>query len=166
MSCLIATVATQILFAQTTAKVTKLSPLKTISSVGKFRASKTYASYELRKSKGWKLRTGEYNQQYKSRFSNAVVEIQSLGNRITGMDVIFYKRPKLRSVEKGFIFALIQLASGNKKLGAETKQQIVSNIESDVMSLNDNDEILFDDLVIKAGNTGGHTVVIKPSDNL
>ncbi|MEO8043004.1 MAG: hypothetical protein ABI646_10365 [Acidobacteriota bacterium] len=150
--------------SKTTVSVTKMSPLKTLATVNRFVASAVFRKYKLRKGKGWKLRTGEYNQQYKSLFGRAVIEVQTVGRRITKADVLFYERGKLPDRELQFIFALTESLNKNRKLSVERRRLISTTVEKVAMNMTDNGVITINDVTIYAGNVGGHTVVINAAE--
>jgi len=139
----------------------KLSSRKTLGFVYRFKSSPLYKKYKLNKTDGWKLSTGAYNLNYSSTFSKSVIELQIVGNKITGADIIFYDRQVLSESELDLVVELIEFLNGNSKLDVEQRKLIQASCEKVAKNIADNDVIKISNLTINAANMRGRTILVQ-----
>jgi hypothetical protein len=126
-----------------------------IETLSNFESSEFFRRYSLSKGKGWKLRTGEFNNDYNMlALRDIIFGVTTLGDEVTGYGIVFYEREWLGDVELAFVFDLLRAIDSNVKLTSSVKEYIKTNAERSLFQIKEATPITFGKFKIYAGKVG------------
>lgn len=131
-----------------------------IETLADFENTEFAKTYRLRKADGWKLNTGAFNNTYEtSALSGVSIEVQSVGDRVTGCDLIFDVRTTLSPADLDFAYKLVQSTDTNTALDPQTKEYIKTNVDKKTAEVKQSKPVVFGGFQIQAGKIGPNQII-------
>lgn len=130
-----------------------------LSSLSDFERSPFCLKYACVREKGWPLKNGNFNNDYKVNINPPVsLEVPTKDDKITSIGIMFYDRPKLMQPDLIIIDDLIDSlfkGANSKKI----KRFVRENIEKSVFQILMAKKTNFGASTIWAGKVGGQQIV-------